>query len=58
MDRAHVDDAAAAAGLVHFAQRRARRQECAIQMDGKELFPFGKIELIDRRYGLNAGVGN
>jgi hypothetical protein len=26
-----------AAGLVHFPQRRARRQECAIQMDGEEL---------------------
>src|SRR6516225_5583860 len=35
-----------------------RRQKCAIQMDGEELLPFRKLELIDRRHGLNAGIGN
>jgi hypothetical protein len=58
VDRAHIDDAAAAAGLVHFPQRGARREKCAIQMDSQELLPFRKLELFDRRHDLNAGIGN
>ena len=40
------------------AQRRPRRQEGAVEVDSQQLPPFAEVELFDRRYRLNAGIGN
>ena len=29
-----------------------------VEMDGQQLPPFAEVELLDRRYRLNAGIGN
>ena len=58
MHRAHVDDAAAAALLVHLAQRRPRGEERAVEMDGEQLLPFRELEILERRHDLDAGIAD
>ena len=58
MHRAHVDDAAAGALLVHLPQGRPRGEERAVEMDGEELLPFGELELLERRDDLDAGIAH
>ena len=43
---------------MHVPQRRPGRQESPVKMDGQQLPPFAEVELFDRRYRLNAGIGN
>ncbi len=56
--RAHVDDAAAGALLVHLAHRRARGQEGAVEMDAQEPLPVGELEVLDRGDDLDAGIAH
>lgn len=58
MDRAHVDDAAAAAPRIHVAQHGARRQKGAIEVDRQKLLPFGERKILKRGNGLNSGVAD
>ena len=44
--------------LVHVAQRRARGQERAVEMDRQQLLPFGEVEFDDRRDDLDAGIAD
>jgi len=52
VDRALVDDAAAGALLAHLPQRRARRQERAVEVDREQPLPFREVELLQRRNDL------
>ena len=56
--RAHVDDAAAAAGLVHVRQAGLGREEGAVEVDRQHLLPVGVAELLDRMDDLDAGVAD
>ncbi len=58
MHRAHVDDASAAALLVHLLERRARGEKGAVETDGEQLLPFGEGKLVKRRHDLDAGVAD
>ena len=44
--------------LVHLAQRRARGEEGAVEMDRQQLLPFGEFEVDERRDDLDAGIAD
>jgi hypothetical protein len=44
--------------LVHLPKRRARRQERAVEMDGKQLLPLGELEIDNRVDDLDAGIAD
>ena len=44
--------------LVHLAQRGARGEERAVEMDRQQLLPFGEFEVDERRDDLDAGIAD
>ena len=44
--------------FVHLAQRRARGEERAVEMDCQHLLPFREFEFVDRRHDLDAGIAD
>ena len=58
VDRAHIDETAAIAELIHMPQRRPRGQEGTVEMDRQQQLPFAVIELIHRFDDLVAGIAD
>src|SRR5579875_1089705 len=58
MDRAHVDDRAAALLLVHLAQACARGKEGAVKMNRYHPAPVVEGELVERIDVLDAGIAH
>ena len=56
--RAHVDDAPAAARLVHVRQASLGGEEGAVQVNGEHLLPLSEGEVLDRMHDLDAGVAD
>ncbi len=55
MDRAHVDQGARLLG-VHMAHAGLGGEECAVEVDGQQSFPFGIGEILDSMHDLHPGV--
>ena len=56
MDRAYIDNAAAAVTLIHMPHAGARGEECAVEMDCEHFLPVVIAVVLDGMHDLDAGI--